>query len=320
MTGKHTITVHGKRFDYELEITRKVTVIKGNSGTGKTTLINALRGYATDKRKSGYVVYSDLNFGVLSKDSRWNLDLTDSRYDILFVDENVEYIYTKAFQVEFANSDKYLVVISRSGSFCHLPYAVNSVYEFRTSKTAKGYVTKMYNIYKDTLSSVSPDLVITEDSNSGKEMMDTIFNCDVISANGNGSVYSTVVSHLKTAKVIYVIVDGAAFGGYIQKVLSISKYFELYIFSPESFEYLLLNTGTFRRHLSGELDRTWDYCDISEFQTWEEYFTRLLSKLCKDIYSFDYSKSKLAPFFLKKGFPEKVKEQLSDIIDFNKDL
>lgn len=320
MTGKHTIIVHGKRFDYELEITRKVTVIKGNSGTGKTTLINALQGYATDKRKSGFVVYSDLKFGVLSKDSRWSLDLTDSRYDILFVDENVEYIYTKAFQVEFANSDKYLVVISRSGSFCHLPYAVNSVYEFRTSKTSKGYVTKMYNVYKDTLSSVSPDLVITEDSNSGKEMMDTIFNCDVVSANGNGSVYSTVISHLKTAKVVYLIVDGAAFGGYIQKVLSISKYFEVYIFSPESFEYLLLNTGTFRRHLSGEIDRTWDYCDISKFQTWEEYFTRLLSKLCKDIYGFDYSKSKLAPFFLKKGFPEKVKEQLSDIIDFNKDL
>lgn len=143
MTGKHTIIVHGKRFDYELEITRKVTVIKGNSGTGKTTLINALHGYATDKRKSGFVVYSDLKFGVLSKDSRWSLDLMDSRYDILFVDENVEYIYTKAFQVEFANSDKYLVVMSRSGSFKYFPREMIGLYEFKTKKTDNGFVTEM---------------------------------------------------------------------------------------------------------------------------------------------------------------------------------
>lgn len=175
-------------------------------------------------------------------------------------------------------------------------------------------------MYEDTLSSIRPDLVITEDSNSGKEMMDAIFDCDVISAHGNGSVYATVKGQLDIGKIIYIIVDGAAFGGFIQKILSITEHFNVYIFAPESFEYLLLNTPAFRRHLSGELERTWDYCDISSFQTWEEYFTSLLSRLCIDNYRFSYSKSRLSPFFLKGDFPYKVREQLKDIVDFQKNL
>lgn len=192
MVGKHIIRVRGKRLDYELEITRKVTVIKGNSGTGKTTLINAIQGFNAEGRMSGYSVYSDLRVKTLNTDSRWSIDLKDPKYDLFFVDEGVRFIYTKAFQQEFTASDKYLVVISRSGEFNHLPYAVNSVYEFRSTKTKTGYVTKMYHMYENTLSSVRPDLVITEDSNSGKEMMDAIFECDVIPAHGNGNVYANI--------------------------------------------------------------------------------------------------------------------------------
>lgn len=318
MTGKHSVKISNKRLSYELEIERKVTVIKGNSGTGKTTLISMIQGYITEGRASGAVLASNLNVAVLSTNSRWSLDLSESRNTIFFVDENVRYIYDEPFQQEFSNSDNYLVVISRSGKFNHLPYAVKSVYELRTEKTKSGHLTKMFSIYEDKLSGVIPDLVVTEDSNSGREMMEAIFSCPVMSAGGNGNVSKTVENQLRIHKTIYVIVDGAAFGGFIQPLLNISEHFDVYVFAPESFEYLLLNTSTFKRYLTDELEHTWDYCDISKFQTWEGYYTSLLSELCKGKYRFNYSKSRLNSFFLKGDFPSKVKEQIKDIVDFNR--
>ena len=43
MKGKHKIVVKNNRLHYEFEIKRNITIIKGDSATGKTTLINMIR-------------------------------------------------------------------------------------------------------------------------------------------------------------------------------------------------------------------------------------------------------------------------------------
>ena len=45
MTGKHRIIVQSKRLKYDFQIRRNITVIRGNSATGKTTLVNMIRDY-----------------------------------------------------------------------------------------------------------------------------------------------------------------------------------------------------------------------------------------------------------------------------------
>ena len=43
MKGLHKVIVQNNRLHYEFDIRRNITIIQGNSATGKTTLINMLR-------------------------------------------------------------------------------------------------------------------------------------------------------------------------------------------------------------------------------------------------------------------------------------
>lgn len=43
MRGKHKVIVQNNRLHYEFELKRNITIIRGDSATGKTTLINMIR-------------------------------------------------------------------------------------------------------------------------------------------------------------------------------------------------------------------------------------------------------------------------------------
>lgn len=45
MKGKHTIRVSDNRVRYEFTIKRNITIIRGDSATGKTTLLEMLDNY-----------------------------------------------------------------------------------------------------------------------------------------------------------------------------------------------------------------------------------------------------------------------------------
>ena len=40
MVGKYSIIISSPKLNYAFELDRKITILKGNSGTGKTTLVN----------------------------------------------------------------------------------------------------------------------------------------------------------------------------------------------------------------------------------------------------------------------------------------
>ena len=65
MKGKHQVIIKNRRVSYALELNRNISVILGDSGTGKTTLINALQNYEELGPQSGVSVSSDKPCHVL---------------------------------------------------------------------------------------------------------------------------------------------------------------------------------------------------------------------------------------------------------------
>ena len=53
MKGKYRVVLQNNRLHYEFEIRRNITIIQGDSATGKTTLINMLRQAENLGRSSG---------------------------------------------------------------------------------------------------------------------------------------------------------------------------------------------------------------------------------------------------------------------------
>lgn len=86
MKGKYKIVVQNNRLHYEFEIKRNITIIKGNSATGKTTLINMLRQAENLGESSGIDVVSSVPCRVL-EGNNWKIILENSSGNIFFIDE-----------------------------------------------------------------------------------------------------------------------------------------------------------------------------------------------------------------------------------------
>lgn len=125
MTGKHKIIVQNNKLHYEFEIRRNITIIQGDSATGKTTLIQMLRQAENLGKSSGIDVICDVSCKVL-EGANWKLLLRNLTGNIIFADEENEFINTEEFASEIKNSDNYFVLITRENLY-NLPYSVEEI-------------------------------------------------------------------------------------------------------------------------------------------------------------------------------------------------
>ena len=193
MKGRHIINIISRRAGYRLVLERKISVLKGNSGTGKSSMIRLIAEYLEYGKKSGIrlTVDSSASLGVLTNASDWDEILSSVHDTVLFIDEDVSYLYSENFQRELWAADCYAVIVSRSGMFSGLPYPILGIYELLTEKKGLNTATSMYRLYEEEYGSGDFDLVLTEDSNSGYEMAQYAFGVkgtEVVSAGGNSSV------------------------------------------------------------------------------------------------------------------------------------
>ena len=148
MKGKHRIVVKNNRLHYEFEIKRNITIIQGDSATGKTTLINMLLQAENLGESSGIDVISDVPCKIL-EGSNWKIILENSAGNIFFIDEESSFVNTEEFASMIKESDNYFVLITRENLY-NLPYSVDEIYGLHESgkyhDTRKVY-QQMYHIY-----------------------------------------------------------------------------------------------------------------------------------------------------------------------------
>lgn len=320
MKGKHNIILETGHVRYEFEIKRNITVIQGDSATGKTTMLDLLRQYYQRGKGSGVVLQSDKKCVVFggSNDS-WKPIIEAENDCIVFIDEDYTFIYSKEFAEVVRESDNYYVLITRK-PLKNLPYSVNEIYGIKTSGKynfpQKTY-NELYRIYSDeTVAKSLETIIITEDSNSGFQFFKAIAKTkECISSDGNANISNVLIESDKE-KSCLVIADGAAFGSLIEQVLSVARLRNnVSVYLPESFEWLVLESGLITdKEVEQVLEAPWDYIDSKEFFSWERFFYAVLEKSTRENKYMHYSKDELPEYYLQEKNSKKILAVIPDEI------
>ena len=150
MKGRHRIIIQNNKVHYDFEVVRNITIIRGDSATGKTTLIDMIAQYEVDKGRSGINLSCDKNCTVLTG-LRWQENLSAIRDSIVFIDEHDRFITSKDFARRVSESDNYYVIVTRD-NLSNLPYSVDEIYGIHESGKyidIKKTYNELYKIYTD---------------------------------------------------------------------------------------------------------------------------------------------------------------------------
>ena len=317
MKGIHKVVVGTKYLKYEFELRRNLTIIRGDSATGKTTLVDMIRTHMNDGENGPVTLNCDKGCYVV-EGNLWKGQLDNIQDGIVFIDEGNEFVKTKDFARAIQQTDNYYVIVTREG-LPALPYSVEEVYGIRISGkygSLKQSYHSFYRIYPDsTTEKIKPEKILTEDSNSGYQFFDAVctehqMQCDT--ANGKSNVFSYLKVH-KDEKIL-VIADGAAFGPEMDRVLQLvqtRKNLALYL--PESFEWLILSSGILKdMEVAQILQIPSDYIDGKDYFSWERYFTALLTEKTAGTY-LNYTKKTLNEAYLRDGVRNAILGQMQKV-------
>ena len=310
MKGSHSIIVEDKKLRYEFTIKRNITVIRGDSATGKTTLIEMIAGYQRAGSSSGVSISCDCPLVVAYEDD-WSYRIKANPGSIIFVDEDNHFTATKEFAETVKQSDNYFVLVTRN-NLSSLPYSVTEIYGIRTSSHYAGLrqvYHELYPLYGNQLkiTAKSNTCILVEDSNSGYDFFTNVFSVKqikVLSAAGKSNVLGFL---LRLNEPCVVIADGAAFGPEIDRIMSlIMTGRKIMLYLPESFEWMILSSGIiFDPEIKDMLKHPEDYIESEKFFSWERYFTSLLAEKTEGTY-LSYRKSTLNPSYLSDAIKNKI--------------
>lgn len=311
MKGAHRVVIENKRLRYDFTIHRNITVIRGKSATGKTTLIGMLSLYQQDGDSSGIRLSCDKPCVVITS-VRWQENLAVIKDSLVFIDEDDHFVKSKDFAEAVRGSSNYFVIVTRD-RLSTLPFSVTEIYGIRVSGKYAGLkqvYNEFYRIYGDVSGNGKADTCIAEDSNSGYQFLKHVLakqspEVSCIAAAGKSNIPAIISSMKENCPL--VIADGAAFGPEMERVDRLREQgIGVLLYLPESFEWLVLESSLFNEgDVRQIVEHPEDYIESSQYFSWERFFTDLLRQKSDRTY-LHYEKAEINSNYLQDNVSEKI--------------
>lgn len=319
MKGIQHVEVKNRKVKFSFDLYRNITIVRGDSGTGKTTLYNMIADHTRLQSASG-VNLSSSKPCVALLDMDWKHQLDGISDSIVFIDEGAVYISSEKFANAIKNSDNYYVIFSRE-ALHQLPYSVEEIYQIKTSGKyhtfEKLYHQEPMRRYTKMSKQSRKDfaVLLTEDSHSGLQFFSAYFDGTKVhceSSGSNSAIFKWLNEH-PNEKVL-VVADGAAFGSEMDRVMKLCavhpQTFQLCL--PESFEWLILKSGIVHAaQLSEMLAQPSNYIESAEHFSWENFFEHFLVQHTNGT-TYQYAKRDLNPIYLQ---PRNCARIAAEILD-----
>ena len=101
MKGIHKVVISTKYLKYEFDLRRNLTIIRGDSATGKTTLVDMVRTHMNDGDSGPVTLNCDKSCYVV-EGNLWKGQLDNIQDSIVFIDEEMSLSRPKTLHVRFS--------------------------------------------------------------------------------------------------------------------------------------------------------------------------------------------------------------------------
>lgn len=294
-----------KRLEYKFDLLGKYTIIKGDSGIGKTTFYDLVE--SLNMSTSPVQNLTGLRLVRVPRDME-NFPFEDYEECILVLDEDCLVLHSKAAMSKFKNSKNYFIIFTRKINLAFLPIGVDSVFKMKTSgkfHTLEKYYPRFHSDIKKL-----PEIIITEDIKSSylfmKDFLSVYNNKDIIIEPAYGSNIERVLCKEASASKItksvqywiengktqiLVCYDASAFASYIEPFIAVLERYpnvNIMVVDWDSFESYILSSPMFEMPCFLQ-DTTFN------FESLEQYCTYKLIEMLPQ-----YNKSTLCLCLLRK--------------------
>lgn len=302
------IDITSRKYQFSMTVNHKITVIRGDSGKGKSKFTQA----AEDVSGAYRIKVSDSRYRlVVPSNKDWYITIQrniEHKDRCIYIIDDADYVSSAAFSSLYATDVySYYIIVNRftrlyTKSLSRLPFSIDEVYTFKANGD-KHYLEPFYigqNVSTQTAAdSITVDNILVEDEGAGYQFFSSV-NPKTKRALGKEKIANEIK---KVTNTVLLLADRAALGNCFDYIIETAFACKVTVLLPRnyiSFEFFLLRCNLFKNIYTAPT-----VSEVSSFASMERLFTNRLTAITSGK-PYAYSKGRLSLCYTKPccSFPE----------------